>query len=66
VALLKHAEWFQVRFGRIEPDWYLFPFSKSKHRDPTHSVTPLKAAWKYVKNGPKYKAGFTTLRPDTL
>jgi integrase len=30
-ALSKHANWFELRFGRIEPNWYLFPFGKSKH-----------------------------------
>ncbi len=48
-ALSKHADWFRLRFGRIEPDWYLFPFGKSKHLDPTRPVTTLKTAWKYVK-----------------
>src|SRR5579875_3549895 len=48
-ALVKHAEWFRLRFGRIEPDWYLFPFGKSKHLDPTRPVTTLKTAWRYVK-----------------
>jgi hypothetical protein len=48
-ALLEHAEWFRLRFGRIDPEWYLFPFGKSKHLDPTRPVTTLKTAWKYVK-----------------
>jgi integrase len=48
-ALSKHANWFEHRFGRIEPNWYLFPFGKSKHFDPSRPVTTLKTAWKYVK-----------------
>src|SRR5207237_113054 len=48
-ALSKHAVWFELRFGRIEPDWYLFPFGKSKHLDPSRPVTTLKTAWRYVK-----------------
>lgn len=48
-ALSKHAEWYELRFGRIEPEWYLFPFGKSKHLDPTRPVTTLKTAWRYVK-----------------
>lgn len=48
-ALLKHAEWFCLRFGRIDPDWYLFPFGKSKHLDPTRPITTLKTAWRYVR-----------------
>lgn len=48
-ALSTHANWFELRFGRIEPDWYLFPFGKSKHLDPSRPVTTLKTAWRYVK-----------------
>jgi integrase len=48
-ALSEHARWFEVRFGRFEPDWYLFPFGKSKHLDPSRPVTTLKTAWRYVK-----------------
>jgi integrase len=25
-ALERHAEWYKLRFGRIDPEWYLFPF----------------------------------------
>ena len=48
-ALSEHARWFVVRFGRIEPDWYLFPFGKSKHLGESRPVTTLKTAWRYVK-----------------
>jgi integrase len=48
-ALSKHALWFEQRFGRIEPDWYLFPFGKSNHLDPSRPVTTLKTAWRYVR-----------------
>ena len=27
-ALKEHREWFSLAFGRIEPQWYLFPFGK--------------------------------------
>jgi integrase len=52
-ALSQHAVWFELRFGRIEPEWYLFPFGKSKHLDPSGPVTTLKTAWKYVKKRAK-------------
>jgi integrase len=48
-ALSQHAVWFETRFGKIEPDLYLFPFGKSKNLDPTRPVTTLKTAWRYVK-----------------
>jgi integrase len=44
-ALKKHAEWYQLRFGRIDPEWYLFPFGKAKHLDPTRPITTLKTGW---------------------
>jgi integrase len=27
-ALSKHANWFELRFGRIEPNWYFVPVWK--------------------------------------
>jgi integrase len=48
-ALCQHAVWFETRFGKIDPDWYLFAFGKSKNLDPTRPVTTLKTAWRYVK-----------------
>ncbi len=36
-ALQGHAEWFTLRFGRIEPDWYLFPFRSG---EPTRPNSP--------------------------
>jgi hypothetical protein len=40
-----HAEWYALRFGRIEPDWYLFPFGRANHLDPTRPITTIKTAW---------------------
>src|SRR5262249_21651175 len=44
-GLQKHAEWYQLRFGRIEPEWYLFPFGQANHFDPTRPITTLKTGW---------------------
>jgi integrase len=44
-ALQQHAEWYQLRFGRIEPEWYLFPFGQANHLDPTRPITTLKTGW---------------------
>jgi len=44
-ALQKHAEWYQLRFGRIDPEWYLFPFGQANHLDPTRPITTLKTGW---------------------
>ena len=44
-ALLDHARWYTRRFGMTKPGWYLFPFGKSKHLDPTRPMTSLKTVW---------------------
>jgi integrase len=38
-ALQQHAEWCTLRFERIEPNWYLFPFGQLNHLDPTRPIT---------------------------
>jgi integrase len=48
-ALLDHARWYTRRFGMTKPDWYLFPFGKSKHLDPTRPMTSLKTVWTNIK-----------------
>jgi integrase len=32
-----------------KPAWYLFPFGKSKHLDPTPPMTSLKTVWTNIK-----------------
>ncbi|MCX6625791.1 MAG: site-specific integrase, partial [Acidobacteria bacterium] len=44
-AMRHHAEWYTVRFGKIEPDWYLFPFGRANRLDPTRPITTIKTAW---------------------
>ena len=44
-ALREHAEWYMLRFGRIEPDWCLFPFGRANNLDPTRPITTIKTAW---------------------
>jgi integrase-like protein len=44
-ALEQHAAWYVLRFGRIEPGWYLFPFGRANHLDPTRPMTSIKTAW---------------------
>ena len=44
-ALRHHAEWYTLRFGKIEPDWYLFPFGRANQLDPTRPITTIKTAW---------------------
>jgi integrase len=60
-ALLDHAGWYTRRFGMTRPSWYLFPFGKSKHLDPTRPMTSLKTVWTNIKE----KAGITGRWHDT-
>ena len=48
-AFLDHANWYARRFGKTQPDWYLFPFGKSKHLDPARPMTSLKTVWGNIK-----------------
>ena len=60
-ALLDHARWYTRRFGMTKPEWYLFPFGKSKHLDPTRPMTTLKTVWQNI----KAKAGIIGRWHDT-
>jgi integrase len=44
-ALLEHARWYTKKFGELRPEWYVFPYGRRGHMDPTRSVTTLKTAW---------------------
>ena len=48
-ALERHALWYEARFGRIEPELYLFPSGKANHLDPTKPVTTIKTSWRNVR-----------------
>jgi integrase len=44
-ALQQHAVWYETRFGRIKPDWFLFPFGRANELDPGRPITTIKTAW---------------------
>jgi hypothetical protein len=50
-----------LRFGRIEPDWYLFPFGRGEQMDPTRPITTIKTAWANTRD----RAGVTGRLHDT-
>lgn len=60
-ALLDHVRWYMRRFGATRPEWYLFPFGKSKLLDPARPMTTLKTVWCNIKE----KAGITGRWHDT-
>ncbi len=48
-ALTGRAEWYKLRFGRIEPEWHLFPFGHLHRLDPARPITTLKTSWTNVR-----------------
>ncbi len=54
-ALQEHSRWCLLQFGRLEPEWYLFPFGRGKHLDPTRPITTIKTAWSNARD----RAGVT-------
>jgi integrase len=43
------------KFGKPQPEWYVFPFGKPSPSDPTRPVTTLKTAWNNVRKNAKVK-----------
>jgi integrase len=52
-ALQKHAAWYVKKFGELKPEWYVFPFGRRGHMDPSRSITTLKTAWGTVRKNAK-------------
>ncbi len=57
-ALLEYVEWYEKKFGKIQPEWYVFPFGKPYPKDPTRHVTTLKTAWGNVRDDAEVKGRF--------
>jgi integrase len=60
-ALLDHSRWYTRRFGMTKPEWFLFPFGKSKQLDPAWPMTTLRTVWTNIKE----KAGIKGRWHDT-
>jgi integrase len=48
-TLTEYVEWYEKKFGKIRPEWYVFPFGKPYPKDPARHVTTLKTAWSNVR-----------------
>jgi integrase len=60
-ALEKHAANCQEQFGRIEPEWFVFPRCATKRPlDPKHPVGSLKKAWDSVRKAAECLVAYTT------
>ena len=49
IAFESHVAWYISKFGKLHPDWYIFPFGRPFEMDPTRPVTTFKTAWNTIK-----------------
>ena len=62
-VLDQHASWYADHLGAVQPDWYVFPFCRTKKPvDPTRPVTSLKKAWDTVRTGAGVRCRLHDLR----
>jgi len=48
-TLLRHRQWYVERFGRTDPEWYLFPSGSPQPLDPRRPVVDLTNAWDSIR-----------------
>jgi len=49
IAFETHAAWYISKFGKLEPESFVFPFGRPFEMDPTRPVTTFKTAWNTIK-----------------
>jgi integrase len=66
-VLSQHATWYEAHFGKVRPEWFVFPFSsRVRPVDPTRPVTTVKTAWQSVRDAAGVKCRLHDLRHTTL
>jgi integrase len=60
--------WLEEKFGKVQPDWYLFPTVGDARRsdDPTRPVTTIKSAWEGVRTPAGMACRFHDLRHTAI
>src|ERR1035441_1594300 len=48
-AMVEYSLWYEDRFGKIQPEWYVFAFGKPWPIDPTRAVVSFKTSWDNVR-----------------
>ena len=62
-VLEQHSARYQGWFGKIRPEWYVFPLSNRRAPvDPSKPVTTLKKAWQSVRTAAKVRCRLHDLR----
>lgn len=65
--LAAQIAWLEEKFGKVQPDWYLFPFSNTRRPiDPLRPLTTVKTAWESVKTESKVSCRFHDLRHTAI
>ena len=52
-SILQHRAQYEAKFGKIQPEWYVFPFGRPRPSDPSRHVTTLKTAWNTARRNAK-------------
>jgi hypothetical protein len=53
--MVEYEKWYAKRFGKIQPQWFVFAFGKPRPNDPTRPIVTLKTSW----NNVRIKVGVT-------
>jgi len=62
-VLTTYASWYASKFGVIQPDWFVFPFSNRRAPiDPTRPLGSFKSAWTSVRTKAGVNCRFHDLR----
>jgi integrase len=48
-VLTDYLEWYAQKYGKIQQEWYVFPFGSPQPTDPTRHVTTLKTVWNSIR-----------------
>lgn len=65
-VLAEHAKWFTEKFGKPDPEHYLFPFGKPQPTDPTRPTTTLKTVWRSIRVAANVSCRLHDLRHTAL
>ena len=61
-AFIRHREWYAKKFRELNPDWYVFPFSKHRYMDPTRPISTLRSQWVKIRAAAGVKGRFHDMR----
>ena len=50
-----YVEWYEQKYGKIQQEWYVFPFGSPQPTDPTRHVTTFKTVWNSIRKKAKVK-----------